>query len=190
MEKDEYSRNQVKEINEECRTNWHPANNHRQRNKPSAQELLLTQKLVHPGIIEEAPLVIMGWQYCKSCFDLIAEVICDECFGEKETTTKCPHLTWQPQADPFRQRCDWCYYQLYLYALTRERNGRSGNTCEKCQKISNKRMITYQDDSIMIICEDCQRERITELIREIFAAASAQIDEDVRAASEEGYIDE
>jgi hypothetical protein len=42
----------------------------------------------------------------------------------------------------------------------------------------------------MIICEDCQIERIDKLRGEIFAAYSAQIDRDMRAASEGAYFDE
>jgi hypothetical protein len=42
MNKDEYYRKKVKEFNDTHRANWHPANNHREKNWPSEQELLLT----------------------------------------------------------------------------------------------------------------------------------------------------
>ena len=173
MDKDEYYLNKVKEINESFRTNRHPANNHRLRKRPSEEELKQTQSLIYPGTIIEAPHIIIGWQYCKSCFDIIARVICEECIW-KERTIECTHLTKQPQADPTREMCDWCYYQFYLDVTTRRRKPQSGKKCEKCQKVTNLRVMTYQDDTIMIICEDCQSERIQTLRREILDAARSR----------------
>ncbi len=51
--------------------------------------------------------------------------------------------------------------------------------------------MTYQNDTTLIICEDCQRERVDALIKGIGEAYFAQFEKDMLAAtSEEAHIDD
>lgn len=182
MDEDAYYLDKAKKANDAHRTGWHPANNHREKNWPSIQELQETQRLVFPEEAQDYPLVLMGGQYCRSCFDIIARVTCDNCLWGKESTAKCPHLTQRPQASPTREYCDWCYYQLYLSVLSREANYQP--ICGKCQEVSRMRVLTYQNDTILFICDNCQEERLLEFRRTMLDAARNQIERDLLSASE------
>lgn len=183
MNTDEYYREKVQEINEQWRTTQHPANNHKQRDEPSEEQLQLLRQFRLPDV-SEVPLIIFGWQYCKSCFNMIARVVCEDCFLGKDKGSKCTHLTMQPQADPSREMCDWCYYQFIRRATRRRRKAQGEQRCEKCQKVTDFRVLTYQDDTFIIICKECQLERIQALESEIFTAYTFGMERDLYADAE------